>query len=78
MPNNVEPYFDDNTTGQNEESNPEDAEQTIQFSKDNEIQSAQTLAIPQDSIHQHVQLQKKSINKLRYQKPSNKMQRHNT
>ena len=26
-------YFDDNTTGQNEESNPEDAESTIQFPK---------------------------------------------
>ena len=35
-------YFDDNTTGRNEESNPEDAEQTIQFSKDNQIPSAQT------------------------------------
>ena len=35
-------YLDNNTTGQNEESNPEDAEQTIQFSKDNQIPSAQT------------------------------------
>ena len=35
-------YFNDNTTGQNEESNPEDAEQMIQFSKDNQIPSAQT------------------------------------
>ena len=35
-------YFYDNTTGQNEESNPEDAEQTIQFSKDNQIPPAQT------------------------------------
>ena len=35
-------YFNDNTTGQNEESNPEDAEQTIQFSKDSQIPSAQT------------------------------------
>ena len=34
-------YFDDNTTGQNEESNPEDAEQMIKFSKDNHIPSAQ-------------------------------------
>ena len=34
-------YFDDNTTGQNDESSPEDAEQTIQFSKDNQIPSAQ-------------------------------------
>ena len=34
-------YFDDNTTGQNEESSPEDAEQTIQFSKDDKIPSAQ-------------------------------------
>ena len=34
-------YFDDNTTGQNEESSPEDAEQTIQFSKDNQIPPAQ-------------------------------------
>ena len=35
-------YFDDNTTGQNEESSPGDAEQMIQFSKDNQIPSAQT------------------------------------
>ena len=35
-------YFNDNTTGQNEESNPKDAEQTIQFSKDNQIPLAQT------------------------------------
>ena len=35
-------YFNDNTTGQNEESTPEDAEQTIQFSKDNQIPSTQT------------------------------------
>ena len=35
-------YFDDNTTAQNEKSSPEDAEQTIQFSKDNQIPSAQT------------------------------------
>ena len=28
-------YFNDNTKGQNEESSPEDADQTIQFSKDN-------------------------------------------
>ena len=35
-------YFDDNTTGQNDESSPEDAQQTIQFSKDNQIPSAQT------------------------------------
>ena len=35
-------YFDDNTTGQNDESSPEDTEQTIQFSKDNQIPSAQT------------------------------------
>ena len=35
-------YFDDNTTGQNDESSPEDAEQTIQFSKDNQVSSAQT------------------------------------
>ena len=34
-------YFDDNTTGQNEESSPADTEQTIQFSKDNQIPSAQ-------------------------------------
>ena len=34
-------YFDDNTTGQNDKSSPEDAEQTIQFSKDNQIPSAQ-------------------------------------
>ena len=36
-------YFNDNTTGQNEESNPEDAEQTIQFSKDNQIPPTQTI-----------------------------------
>ena len=35
-------YFDDNATGQNEEPNPEDAEQTIQFSKDNQILPSQT------------------------------------
>ena len=34
--------LDDNTTGQNDESSPEDAEQTIQFSKDNQVSSAQT------------------------------------
>ena len=28
-------YFDDNTTGQNDKSRPEDAEQMIQFSNDN-------------------------------------------
>ena len=35
-------YFDDNTTGQNDESNPEDTEQTIQFSKDNQMPLTQT------------------------------------
>ena len=35
-------YFDDNTTGQNDESSPEDAEQTIQSSKDTQVSSAQT------------------------------------
>ena len=35
-------YFNGNTTGQNKESNPKDAEQTIQFFKDKQIQSAQT------------------------------------
>ena len=35
-------YFDDNTTGQNGEPNPEDTEQTIQFSKDNQIPPSQT------------------------------------
>ena len=30
-------YFDDKTAGQNEEPNPEDAEQTIHFSKENQI-----------------------------------------
>ena len=35
-------YFDDDTTGQNEESNPEDAEQKSQFSKDNQIPPSQT------------------------------------
>ena len=36
-------YFDDNTTDQNEEPYQEDAEQTIQFSKDNQIPPSQTL-----------------------------------
>ena len=35
-------YVDDNTTGQNEEPNPEDTEQTIQSSKDNQIPPSQT------------------------------------
>ena len=35
-------YFDDNATGQNGEPNPEDAEQTIHFSKDNQIPPSQT------------------------------------
>ena len=35
-------YFDDNATGQNKEPNPEDAEQPIQFSKDNQIPPSQT------------------------------------
>ena len=35
-------YFDDNATGQNEEPNPEDVEQTIQSSKDNQIPPSQT------------------------------------
>ena len=35
-------YFDDNATGQNKEPNPEDAEQTIQSSKDSQIPSSQT------------------------------------
>ena len=34
-------YFNDNITGQNDKSSPEDAEQTIQFSKDNQTPSAQ-------------------------------------
>ena len=38
-------YFDDNTTGQNDESSPGDAEQTIQFSKDNQVPSAQTSTV---------------------------------
>ena len=38
-------YFDDNTTDQNEEPNPEDAEQTIQFSKDNQIPPSQTFTV---------------------------------
>ena len=36
-------YLDDNATGQNEEPNPDDVEQTIQFSKDNQIPPSQTL-----------------------------------
>ena len=50
-------YFDDNATGQNEESNLEDAEQTIQFSKDNQIPPSQTFTAdtnaarnPQESL----------------------------
>ena len=35
-------YFDDNATGQDEEPNPEDTEQTIQFFKDNQIPPSQT------------------------------------
>ena len=35
-------YFDDNATGQNEEPNLEDAEQTIQFPKDSQIPPTQT------------------------------------
>ena len=35
-------YFDDNATGQNEEPNPEDIEQTILSSKDNQIPPSQT------------------------------------
>ena len=35
-------YFDDNATGQNEEPNLEDAEQTIQPSKDNQVPPTQT------------------------------------
>ena len=35
-------YFDDNVTGQNEAPNPKDSEQTIQFSKDNQIPPSQT------------------------------------
>ena len=38
-------YFYDNTTGQNDESSPEDTEQTIQFSKDNQIPSAQAFTV---------------------------------
>ena len=36
-------YFDANATGQNEEPNSEDMEQTIQFSKDNQIPPSQPL-----------------------------------
>ena len=35
-------YIDDNTTGQNEELSSEDTDQTIQFSKDNQIPPSQT------------------------------------
>ena len=35
-------HFDDNATGQNEEPNPEDVEQIIQFSKENQIPLSQT------------------------------------
>ena len=38
-------YFDDKTTGQNDESSPEDTEQTIQFSKDNQMSAAQTSTV---------------------------------
>ena len=37
-------YFDDNTTGQHDESSSEDTEQIIQFSKDNQVSSAQISA----------------------------------
>ena len=36
-------YFDDNATGQNEEPNLEDTEQTIQLSKDNQIPPTKTI-----------------------------------
>ena len=39
----VNNYFDDNVTGQNEEPSPEDGEQTVQSSKDNQIPTSQTL-----------------------------------
>ena len=42
-------YFDDNTTGQNEEPNPEDTEETIQFSKDNQIPSSQAFTADTDA-----------------------------
>ena len=38
-------YFDDNTTGQNEEPNQEDAEETIQLSKENQIRPTQTFIV---------------------------------
>ena len=40
-------YFDDNATGQNEEPNLEDTEQTIQPSKDNQIPPTQTFTVEQ-------------------------------
>ena len=43
-------YFNDNITGQNKESNPEDAEWTIQFSKDNQIPPAQTFTVDTNAV----------------------------
>ena len=38
-------YFDDNTTGQHDKSSSADAEQTIQFFKDNQVSSAQIFTV---------------------------------
>ena len=51
-------YFDDNTTGQNDESSPEDAEQTILFSKYNQIPSTQAFTA-------HTKVVKKPLESLK-------------
>ena len=85
-------YFDDNTTGQNEEPKSEDAEQTIQFSKDNQIPPSQTLtadtnvarnppeSLKSDTGHtsgQHLPAHTDADEKCQQIKTSNKMQRPN-
>ena len=51
-------YFDDNTTGQNDESSPEDAKQTIQFSKYNQVPSTQAFTA-------HTKVVKKPLESLK-------------
>ena len=85
-------HFDDNTTGQNEESSPKDVEQTIQFSKDNQIPFAQTFttdtnivknppeSLKSDTSHtsrQHLSVRTGAEEKHQEIKTSNKMQRYN-
>ena len=85
-------YFDDNATGQNEERNPEDAEQTIQSSKDNQLPPSQTFttdtnvarnppeSLKSDTGHtsrQHLTAHTDADEKHQQIKTSNKMQRPN-